>query len=354
MNIGMDKPLLVGRFAGKPLYYLPRSLPGLGFIAAGIIDRGTNIIQVRPTTLCPMNCVFCSVDAGPYSSKRQSEYFMDLEAILEAFNQAASIKTFTVEALIDTVGEGLTYPHIYALIKSLKKHPRVKSVALETHGAPLSQHVIDRLWEAGLDRVNLSLDTFNKEKARILYGLESYDPARAARLAEYLVKETGIDLHVTPLWLPGLNDHDVEDVLQWALRIGAGKKWPPVTVQKFNLHKHGRNRLKINPVSWSKFYEWLGKLERKIGARLRWDMDEWGMRYDNRIPLIYRKGELVGVTVIAEGWLKGEFLGVTLHGEPRLITLIQERGKVLIGQKYVAKIVENKDGIYVGKIISEA
>ncbi len=345
---------MIGRFAGRPLYYLPRSMPGLGFIAAGVIDRGTNVVQVRPTTLCPMNCAFCSVDAGPLSSRRHAEYFMDLEALLEAFNQVASVKTAMVEALIDTVGEGLTYPYIYSLIKSLKKHPRVKSVALETHGAPLSKQVINKLWEAGLDRVNLSLDTFNREKAKMLYGLESYDPARVAELAEYMVKETSIDLHVTPLWLPGLNDQDIEDVLNWALRIGAGKKWPPTTVQKFNVHRHGRNRLGVKQVSWSEFYKWLEKLERKIGARLRWDMNEWGMTYDRRIPILYRRGELVGAMIVAEGWLKGEFLGVTLHGEPRLITLIREKSVAAIGRKYIVKIVENKDGIYVGKIVGEA
>ncbi len=354
MNADINKPFMTGRFAGRPLYYLPKGIPGLGFIAAGIIDRGTNVIQVRPTTVCPMNCAFCSVDAGPFSSKRQAEYLMDLESLLEAFNQVASVKNAMVEALIDTVGEGLTYPRIYLLIKALKQNPRVKSVALETHGAPLSKHVIDRLWDAGLDRINLSLDTFNKEKAKVLYGLESYDPARIASLAEYLVKETDIDLHVTPLWLPGINDQDVVDVLNWALRIGAGKKWPPVTVQKFNVHRHGRNRLNIKPVSWEEFYVWLENLEKILGMKLQWSMSEWGMTYDNRIPINYRKGELVGAMVIAKGWLKGEFLGVTLHGQPRLITLIQKRGKPLYEGRYIARIIENKDGIYVGKIVGEA
>ncbi|ADG90972.1 radical SAM protein [Thermosphaera aggregans] len=354
MNTEIDKPSLIGRFAGRPLYYLPKGVPGLGFIAAGVVDRGTNVIQVRPTTICPMNCAFCSVDSGPFSSKRQAEYLMDLEGLLEAFNRVASVKTAMVEALIDTVGEGLTYPYIYLLIRYLKQNPRVKSVALETHGAPLSKYVIDRLWEAGLDRVNLSIDTFNKEKARVLYGLESYDPARIASLAEYLVKETDIDLHVTPLWLPGINDQDVVNVLNWALRIGAGKRWPPVTVQKFNVHKHGRNRLNIKPVSWEEFYNWLENLEERLGVKLRWSMSEWGMTYDNRIPILYRKGELVGVMVVADGWLKGEFLGVTLQGQPRLITLIQKKGRPLRGGKYIARIIENKDGIYVGKIIGEA
>jgi len=105
MNIEIDEPSLMGRFAGRPLYYLPKGMPSLGFIAAGVVDRGTNVIQVRPTTISPMNCAFCSVDSGPFSSKRQAEHLMDLEGLLETFNQVASVKTAMVEPLIDTVGE---------------------------------------------------------------------------------------------------------------------------------------------------------------------------------------------------------------------------------------------------------
>ena len=83
-------------------------------------------------------------------------------------------------------------------------------------------------------------------------------------------------------------------------------------------------------------------------------MSEWGMTCDNRVPILYRKGELVGVVVVANGWLNGEFLGVTLQGQPRLITLVQEKGRPLRGGRHIARIIENKDGIYVGKIIGEA
>ncbi|MEM1634579.1 MAG: radical SAM protein [Thermosphaera sp.] len=354
MNRDMGFLQEIGKFGSKPVYYLPPGLPGLGHIAFGVIDRGTNVIQVRPTTICPMNCAFCSVDAGLYSSYRGAEFIADPEVILNSLNEVASVKTAPIEVLIDTVGEGLTYPFIYDLVKSLKNHPKVKSVALETHGAPLSEKTINKLWDSGLDRVNLSFDTFSIEKARILYGLQSYNPLRVAKLAEYITKETSIDLHVTPLWLPKWNDEEIEKILEWALKIGAGKKWPPVTVQKFNEHKYGRNRLRIKPVSWAQFFNWLESLERRTGIRVKWTMKEWGMVYDNKIPIVYKKGDIVGAETIAKGWLKRELLGITLGRHKRLITMIPGKNvNIKVGARYAVKIIEDKDGIYVGKIIEK-
>ncbi|HDD34251.1 MAG TPA: radical SAM protein, partial [Thermofilaceae archaeon] len=45
-------------------------IPLIGHLAFGIVDRGTNLLQIRPTSSCPLSCVFCSVDAGPASKRR--------------------------------------------------------------------------------------------------------------------------------------------------------------------------------------------------------------------------------------------------------------------------------------------
>ncbi|MDP2844544.1 MAG: hypothetical protein Q8N79_00525, partial [Candidatus Methanoperedens sp.] len=73
-------------------HILIRDIPLFGCIAFGIIDRGTNVLQVRPYTECPLSCVFCSTDAGPHSKRRMSEYMVDLPQLLAAFEWAASYK----------------------------------------------------------------------------------------------------------------------------------------------------------------------------------------------------------------------------------------------------------------------
>ncbi|MDD1656702.1 MAG: radical SAM protein, partial [Methanomicrobiales archaeon] len=52
-------------------------IPLIGSVAFGIIDRGTSLLQVRPSCSCNLNCPFCSVDAGPCSRSRATEYQVD-------------------------------------------------------------------------------------------------------------------------------------------------------------------------------------------------------------------------------------------------------------------------------------
>ncbi|MEM3926406.1 MAG: radical SAM protein [Desulfurococcaceae archaeon] len=343
----------IGRYSdGRTIYSVRGDVPAYGYIAIGVIDRGTNVLQVRPTTICPQNCVFCSVDAGIKSSNRWAEYIVEPDIIVRGIEEATVVKGHGVEALIDTIGDALTYPYLVELVYMLKKIPGVSSVAIETHGALLSKQLIDRLNEAGLDRINLSIDTLNSEKAKMLYGIPYYDLGRVVKLAEYIVKETNIDLHVTPLWLPGLNDEDVENVVKWALRIGAGKKWPPVTIQKPIKHKYGRWPSGVRKVSWSEFWNWLERLERKLGTRLKWNMDEWGMRYSKRINIGYRIGDVVAVNIVARGWVKGEYLGVTKANPPRLIGLSIFGKKPSFNETLYAKITSVYDSIVLGRILS--
>ena len=338
---------LHGRIWGRPLYWVEEPLPLVGVVAFGVIDRGTNVLQVRPTTLCPLSCIFCSVDAGPRSRHRQAEYLVEAGWLVEWVERVAREKQVTVEALIDGVGDPLTYPRIVDLVSMLKKSPLVHTVAVETHGAPLSRQLVDRLEEAGLDRVNLSIDTLNPGKARLLTGSPWYDVERVKMLAEYIARETSIDLHVTPVWLPGINDEDVEEVVKWALRIGAGKKWPPATVQKYLRHRYGRNPPGVREPSWREFHQFLERLEEKTGTRLRQEMSEWGMRYAKRLPEPYRVGQLVELLVVGPGWLRGEKLAVTPRRD-RLVTLVSARN-ARPGEVVVARILRSKDNIYLAK-----
>jgi len=340
----VEKSWVWGR---RPLYFV-RGDKLLGYIGFGVIDRGTNVLQVRPTTLCPLNCIFCSVDSGPFSINRWAEFIIDLESLLNTIDTVARYKEASIEALIDTIGEALTYPWIIDLIRRLKEQPYVSSVALETHGALLTKKIIDRLDEAGLDRINLSIDTLNPEKARFLQGTPWYNVRKVMEMAEYLVKKTNIDLHVTPVWIPGMNDEDIIEVIKWAIRIGAGKRWPPVTVQKYNAHKYGRKIPGVKPLGWRKFWEKIEELEKKLGVRLKWEMREWGMRKARRYPAPFRRGDRVYAKILSRGVFRGEYIGVTI-GKEWLITL--RRGRLRPGDTVVAYVTEDQDGLLIGRTI---
>lgn len=340
---------VLGRFSdGRLIYYVEEGIPMFGYIAFGIIDRGTNVIQVRPTTICPLNCIFCSVDAGPFSRNRWAEFIVDYRAIVNAMQYVVRYKGYGIEALIDTIGDPLSYPWLEDLIRELKNINGIRSVALETHGALLSIKKVKKLEEAGLDRINLSIETHDPVKARYLQGVPWFDIRKVIKISEYIARETNIDLHITPLWIPGINDEDIPKIINWALRIGAGKYWPPVTIQKYNEHKYGRKVPGIRPVSWRLFWNKLAEWELELGVKLKYSMKDFYMKYVPRIPCKIRKGDIVEVNVISRGWLKGEYLGVTKE-DNLLIAIIGFKGR--IGTSVYVKIIHDKDCLLIGKFI---
>jgi len=120
----------------RKLFEIDSSIPLVGCIAFGLIDRGTNLIQVRPISTCPLSCIFCSTNAGPKSKIRQTEYIVPLDYLVEEFDKLVAFKgRRKIEAHIDTVGDPITYPHIVELVSRLSQIEGVEVVSLLKHMA---------------------------------------------------------------------------------------------------------------------------------------------------------------------------------------------------------------------------
>ncbi|MDD5735917.1 MAG: radical SAM protein, partial [Methanothrix soehngenii] len=63
------------------LFHVTREsdIPLVGCLYFGVVDRGSNLLQIRPSCGCNLSCPFCSVDAGPSSRSRVTDYQVDLD-----------------------------------------------------------------------------------------------------------------------------------------------------------------------------------------------------------------------------------------------------------------------------------
>jgi len=334
--------------AGRPIVQVDCSIPIVGCIAFGCIDRGTNLIQVRPTSICPLSCIFCSTNAGPKSRIRQAEYLVELDHLVEGFRELVRLKgAWGIEAHIDTVGDPLTYPKIVELVHELGQTPGVEVVSLQTHGPLLTERLVDRLSAAGLSRINLSIDALEPDLARKLAGTEWFDVERVVNIAQYIVENTSIDLLIAPIWVPGVNDGEIPRLIEFALRVGAGRRWPPLGIQKYEVHKYGRKVRGVRVMGWGEFYSRLRGMERRYGVKLILRPEDFKIHRRPMLPIPYRRHEKVKVRVVAPGWLRGEKLAVTTRGD-RAITLINA-DPIPVGARLKARILTNKHNIYVAE-----
>ena len=320
--------------------------PLIGSIAFGLIDRGTNLIQVRPSSMCMLSCIFCSTDAGPKSSNRLSEYIVDFDVLVEEFRRLVEFKgAYKIEAHIDTVGDPILYPHIVDLIQELSSTNGVEVVSIQTHGYALTEKMIDNMAEAGLSRINLSIDALNPKTAVILSGTEWYSIDRVKNMAEYIVENTDIDLLIAPVWIPNYNDNEIPKIIGYGLKIGCGRRWPPLGIQKYESHKYGRKPKSSRSMPWFEFYSKLKQLEKVYNTRLILKREDFNIHPRRKIKYPFSIGEKLHVEVVDYGWLKGEKLASARN---RVVTIVNAEN-IPLNIEVKVEIIRVKDNIIIAK-----
>jgi hypothetical protein len=315
-------------------------IPLMGSSAFGIIDRGTNLIQIRPVTGCNLRCIFCSVDEGRNSKTRLTDYVVEPNYLLEWVDKVSKFKGGDVEAHIDGQGEPFLYPYMEEFLRNLSRIKEIKVISIQTNGILLSEEKIERL-EDFVTRINLSLSSLNEEKASKLAGLR-YPLKRVIEVAK-AIAESKIDLLIAPVWVPGYNDSDMEEIIEFAMEIGAGKKYPPLGIQKYIPYKFGR-KLK-NVISFREFYRKLEEWEKEYDVRLILSPEDFGMHKCRKFPHQIRKGDVFKARIVSDGRMYGERLVVV---KDRVVTIKTEHK---IDDFVRFKIVRSKDGIFLGEIL---
>lgn len=322
-------------------------LPLTGALPFGVVDRGTNLLQIRPSSGCNLSCPFCSVDEGPQGDKA-ARYEVSLDYMVEYAGAVASRKdSDEIEMHIDGCGEPLLYPKIVELVDRFSRLEDVEVISIQTNGMLLDEEMVLKLEKAGLDRINLTINSLDEGTAKFMAGTDSYDLDKVLTNAE-TIANSNIDLLVAPVWIDGLNDEGIEDIIQYAKDLGAGEKWPPLGIQKYREHRNGRKVEGYSEIPWKKFHERLESLEEKYNVKLKLSPKDFGIEdADFSLEKVFRRGQKVKAEVLAQGWNPGQKLAVADH---RTITILNGN-KVSIGERATVKMLRSKHNLYLGKVV---
>lgn len=123
---------------------------------AALVDRfGRQItyLRVSVTDRCNLRCLYCMPEEGV--ALQPHEAILRYEEIARLVSVAARLGVSKVRI---TGGEPLVRPGVVELVRRLASIPGISDLAMTTNGVLLAQNARD-LAEAGLQRVNVSLDT---------------------------------------------------------------------------------------------------------------------------------------------------------------------------------------------------
>jgi hypothetical protein len=338
--VSMQEPkFLRHHYTGRELVYVTREsgIPLIGHTAFGLIDRGSNLIQVRPVSGCNLNCIFCSVDEG-HTTSRKTDFIVDTDYLVEEFAKLAALKGNDVEAHIDGQGEPFIYPYMVELLQKLRKVPNVKVISAQSNGMLLNEENIKAM--AGLlDRVNLSVSSLDQRIAQTLAGSTKYSVEHVKDVAVKLL-ENDIDVLLAPVWVPGFNDGEMSKIIEWGLSIGAGRRFPAFGLQNYVRYQFGK-KVKTKPMRFDQFFEKLAVLEKQYGLRLRLTPADFGIHKAPSLPKAFRKGDKLKLEIVAPGRVHGEMLAIA---SGRVIGVLTDRP---VGSTVTAEITRTNDNVYV-------
>jgi cyclic pyranopterin phosphate synthase len=117
--------------------------------------RVIDYLRVSVTDRCNLRCLYCMPAEGVVPSEHKD--ILTYEEIIRIVEIGAGLGVRKVRL---TGGEPLTRKNISFLISSIKKIRGIEDLSLTTNGILLEKYAME-LAEAGLDRVNVSIDSFN-------------------------------------------------------------------------------------------------------------------------------------------------------------------------------------------------
>ncbi len=168
--------------------------------------RNINYLRISLTELCNLRCKYCMPAEGV--PKKQHGDMFTWEEYLSAIRGAISLGITKVRL---TGGEPLVKYGIVDLCREIAALPGLEEVCLTTNGTLLPKYA-KGLKEAGVDRLNISLDTLNPEKYKEITRLGNLEDALAGIQA---AKEAGFEnIKINVVLIKGFNDDEVEDFVE--------------------------------------------------------------------------------------------------------------------------------------------
>jgi GTP 3',8-cyclase len=165
--------------------------------------RTIHYLRISLTDHCNLRCVYCMPEDITFHPNQE---LMQDEEVLLLVRLFASLG---FDKLRLTGGEPTVRAHIVELVRAIAQTPGIRGLSMTTNGILLDR-LAQPLAEAGLQRVNISMDTLNPEKFHRLTRWGKMDDVWQGIQASEAAGLTPIKLNVVVV--QGYNENDVADL----------------------------------------------------------------------------------------------------------------------------------------------
>jgi len=172
--------------------------------------RELNYLRISVVDRCNLRCLYCMpVHGAGFEAWEELLSFDEITTLVQSFAELG------IDKVRITGGEPLVRPKIAQLIARIRQIPSIREIALSTNGVFLKEQA-SALKKAGLNRVNISLDTLSRTRFleiahmdRLNEVLEGIEEALASGL-------TPVKLNT--VLMKGVNEDEILDLARFAIR----------------------------------------------------------------------------------------------------------------------------------------
>ena len=173
-------------------------------------DREINYLRVSITDRCNLRCTYCRPKEG--IALKGHDDILRYEDIIRVVAQAVKLGLIKIRL---TGGEPLIRRGFVEFAAALKKIEGLQDISLTTNGILLDRFAED-IFQVGINRINISLDSLNKEKYSLITGGGNIDDVlRGIAAAE---KAGFSPIKINAVVINGLNDDEVLNFVEWAVK----------------------------------------------------------------------------------------------------------------------------------------
>ena len=165
-------------------------------------QREIHYLRLSVTDLCNLRCRYCMPDGV---EKLEREAVLTYEEFLRL---AALFARCGIDTVRVTGGEPLVRKNVAQLVAGLKETPGIRRVTLTTNAVLLAEQ-LPALLDAGLDSVNISLDTLRPEVFRQITARDDFAAVQAGLQAAL---ESGLPVKLNCVPQAGINEGELEQL----------------------------------------------------------------------------------------------------------------------------------------------